>query len=136
MTGDTQCFPFYIYDEDGTNRRENITDWALTQFRTHYGDESISKWDIFYYVYGILHHPGYREKFADNLKRELPRIPFAPEIAASALTPDPSPKRERGTRHRPHLSAGVSTGASQSAAISSSSMHSVSEQPAMSSEVT
>ena len=41
----------------------------------------ITKWDIFYYVYGLLHHPGYRTKFADNLKRELPRIPFAPPLA-------------------------------------------------------
>ena len=41
-----QCFPFYIYDEDGTNRQENITDWALTEFRTHYSDDTISKWDI------------------------------------------------------------------------------------------
>ena len=71
-----QCFPFYIYDEDGGNRRENITDWALGQFRAHYGDESIDKWAIFYYVYGVLHHPVYRERYADNLKRELPRIPF------------------------------------------------------------
>jgi predicted helicase len=77
-----QCFPFYVYDEDGTNRRENITDWALEQFRTHYSDPAISKWSIFDYVYGILHHPGYRTKFADNLKRELPRIPFAPDFAA------------------------------------------------------
>jgi len=38
----------------------------------------ITKWDIFYYVYGLLHHPEYRTKFADNLKRELPRIPLAP----------------------------------------------------------
>ncbi len=79
-----QCFPFYVYDEDGTNRRENITDWALEQFRTHYGDKKISKWDIFYYVYGLLHHPGYRTKFADNLKRELPRIPFAADFRAFA----------------------------------------------------
>lgn len=79
-----QCFPFYVYDEDGTNRRENITDWALKQFREHYQDKKISKWDIFYYVYGQLHHPGYREKYADNLKRELPRIPFAPEFRAFA----------------------------------------------------
>ena len=77
-----QCFPFYIYDEDGTNRRENITDWALEQFRMHYKDPVISKWSIFDYVYGILHHPGYRAKFADNLKRELPRIPFAPDFRA------------------------------------------------------
>lgn len=40
----------------------------------------IEKWDIFYYTYAILHHPDYREKYAANLKRELPRIPFAPEF--------------------------------------------------------
>ncbi|HEY7157022.1 MAG TPA: type ISP restriction/modification enzyme, partial [Gemmataceae bacterium] len=81
-----QCFPFYvyIYDEDGSHRHENITDWALKQFRQHYGDKKINKWDIFHYVYGLLHHPGYREKFADNLKRELPRIPFAPDFHAFA----------------------------------------------------
>ena len=73
----TQCFPFYTYDEDGTNRRENITDWALAQFREHYKDDSIGKWDIFHYIYAVLHHPVYRERYADNLKRELPRIPFA-----------------------------------------------------------
>ena len=53
----TQCFPFYTYDEDGGNRRENITNWALGQFRAHYRDEIITKWDIFHYVYGLLHHP-------------------------------------------------------------------------------
>ena len=78
--GGSQCFPYYTYDEDGSNRRENITNWALAQFRTHYGDDSISKWDIFYYVYALLHHPGYRERYAADLKRELPRIPFAPEF--------------------------------------------------------
>lgn len=75
-----QCFPFYTYNADGTNRRENITDWALDKFRSRYNDPSITKWDIFYYAYGVLHHPGYREKFADNLKRELPRIPLAPDF--------------------------------------------------------
>ena len=58
----TQCFPFYTYDEDGTNRQENITDWALTEFRDHFGDDSITKWDIFHYTYALLHHPTYREK--------------------------------------------------------------------------
>ncbi len=77
-------FPFYVYDENGGNRRENITDWALAQFQDRYGDASISKWDIFYYVYGLLHHAGYRDKFADNLKRELPRIPLAPDFRAFA----------------------------------------------------
>ena len=75
-----QCFPFYIYDEDGSNRRENITEWALDRFRAHYGDDTITKWNIFHYVYGLLHHPKYRERYQANLKRELPRIPFAPEF--------------------------------------------------------
>lgn len=80
-TSDTfQCFPFYTYDEDGTNRKENITDWALEQYRTHYQNPTITKWDIFHYTYSLLHHPDYRERYAANLKRELPRIPFAPEF--------------------------------------------------------
>ena len=73
-----QCFPFYTYDEDGTNRRENITDWALTEFRKHYADNSITKWEIFHYTYALLHHPEYRTHYAANLKRDLPRIPKAP----------------------------------------------------------
>ncbi len=76
----TQCFPFYTYDEDGTNRQENITDWALAEFRNHYGDDTITKWDIFHYNYGILHHPDYREKYQANLKRDLPHIPFAEDF--------------------------------------------------------
>ena len=78
--GGTQCFPFYIYDEDGTNRRENITDWALTEFRAHYADDTITKWDIFHYNYGLLHHPTYREKYEANLKRDLPHIPFVEDF--------------------------------------------------------
>ena len=76
----TQCFPFYTYDEDGTNRRENITDWALAEFRAHYADDTITKWDIFHYNYGLLHHPEYREKYEANLKRDLPHIPFAKDF--------------------------------------------------------
>lgn len=82
--GGSQCFPFYTYDEDGSNRQENITDWALEEFREHYADDSIDKWAIFHYVYGLLHHPGYRTKYEANLKRELPRIPFAPDFWAFA----------------------------------------------------
>ena len=80
MLEKTQCFPFYTYDEDGSNRKENITDWALAQFRSRYDDPSISKWDIFYYVYALLHHPRYRERYALDLKRQLPRIPYAPDF--------------------------------------------------------
>ena len=76
----TQCFPFYTYGEDGTNRRKNITDWALAQFRAHYRDDTITKWDIFHYVYGILHHPDYRERYQANLKRDLSRLPFGSDF--------------------------------------------------------
>ena len=80
----TQCFPFYIYGEDGSNRRENITDWALKAFQNHYEDDSITKWDIFYYNYGILHHPDYRVKYQEDLKRNFPHIPFAENFWAFA----------------------------------------------------
>ena len=79
-----QCFPFYTYDEDGTNRHENITDWALARFRTHYSDDTITKWDIFHYTYGLLHHPDYRETYQANLKRDLPHIPFATDFRGFA----------------------------------------------------
>ena len=75
-----QCFPFYTYNEDGTNRRENITDWALAEFRSHYNDDTLTKWDIFHYNYGLLHQPAYREKYEANLKRDLPHIPFAKDF--------------------------------------------------------
>ena len=80
LTGDSQCFPFYTYAEDGSNRQENLTDWALKTFQQHYRSRKLTKWDIFYYVYGLLHHHDYRDKYAANLKRELPRIPYAPDF--------------------------------------------------------
>jgi predicted helicase len=63
------------------NGIDNITDWALEQFQAHYraGNgtrRAITKNAIFHYVYGVLHDPAYREKYALNLKREFPRIPF------------------------------------------------------------
>ena len=106
----TQCFPFYTYAEDGTHRRENITDWALEQFRAHYHDPSITKWDIFHYIYAVLHHPEYRERYAANLRRELPRIPFAachPEAAESSASP-------RTPNEGPMQLAGTSTAADKS----------------------
>jgi predicted helicase len=73
--------PRFRYSESG-EREENITDWSLDQFRKHYQpgrgkkDRPITKEAIFHYVYGVLHDPVYREKYALNLKREFPRIPF------------------------------------------------------------
>jgi predicted helicase len=61
---------------------DNITDWALDQFRKHYQpgrgkqERPIIKEAIFHYVYAVLHDPMYREKYALNLKREFPRVPF------------------------------------------------------------
>ncbi len=80
--GGTAGFPLYRYDKQG-NRVDNITDWALKQFRNRVFDKNpvspdhlLSKRDIFHYVYAVLHHPAYREKYRLNLKREFPRIPF------------------------------------------------------------
>ena len=77
-----QCFPLYTYDRNGkkTVQKENVTKYALEEYRFHYRDEKITKTDIFYYVYGLLHHPGYRKKYANNLSREFPHIPMAPDF--------------------------------------------------------
>jgi predicted helicase len=91
----TQTLPLYRYAKSG-ERIDNITDWALKQFRDRYKSgppspqpspatgrggksakaQAIGKEDIFHYVYAVLHDPVYRKKYALNLKREFPRIPF------------------------------------------------------------
>ncbi len=73
--GSTQCLPLYRFTGND-DRLENITGWALSQFQKHYQDKAINRLDIFHYVYAVLHNPAYREKYAQNLKREFPRIPF------------------------------------------------------------
>lgn len=98
-----QCFPLYWYQEgdikgnkhydDGTVeqaldferidaqdqfkyvRRDGVTDWILSTARKQYGSR-VTKEDIFYYVYGILHAPDYRTTFAADLKKSLPRLPL------------------------------------------------------------
>lgn len=83
-TGDSQCFPLYTYDEATGERRENITDWALAEVQARYGAEgaSLTKRDIFHCIYAILHKPDYRTKYAANLRRDLPRIPFPASFKA------------------------------------------------------
>lgn len=96
-----QCFPLYLYDEPETStpeeqgslfaastptkterkRRDAITDEGLAHFLAAYPGETISKEDLFYYVYGLLHSPEYRERYADNLSKELPRIPCVKNAA-------------------------------------------------------
>jgi len=74
----TQCFPLYVYDKSG-KKQEAISDATLTAFQEKYPElgEKITKEAIFYYIYGVLHEESYREAFAHNLTKELPRIPFA-----------------------------------------------------------
>lgn len=91
------CFPLFLYDDssdasdeltsqaglfdasasqkDCRFRRDGITDAGLNHFQVAYADRTITKADIFYYVYGLLHSQDYRERFSDNLDKELPRIP-------------------------------------------------------------
>jgi predicted helicase len=92
--GDTQCFPLYWYEEnknkqrslfdDDSNddyiKRDGITDWILKEVRTRYGTRNITKEMIFYYVYGLLHSKDYRERFAADLKKSLPRIPIVDSL--------------------------------------------------------
>ena len=91
-----QCFPQYRYqqptDAQGAlpgvgqelERIDNVTDTALRAFRVRYNDNSITKDGIFDYVYGVLHAPGYRERFANDLAKELPRLPLAHDFHAFA----------------------------------------------------
>ncbi|MCE7916876.1 MAG: damage-inducible protein, partial [Nitrosomonas sp. PRO5] len=84
-----QGFPLYLYEKIIPNtslfsqeskseeyqRRDAITDEALAYFQSAYPQARISKEDIFYYIYGLLHSEDYRERYADNLSKQLPRIP-------------------------------------------------------------
>lgn len=91
----SQCFPLYWYEEnknpqatlfddaetDKYIRRDGITDWILKEVRSRFGgSRTITKEHIFYYVYGLLHSKQYRERFADDLKKSLPRIPIVDNV--------------------------------------------------------
>jgi predicted helicase len=89
----SQCFPLYYYDErekhgktlfdsDGDEefiRRDGVSDFILERAQKQYG-KNVSKEDIFYYVYGFLHSPEYRETFANDLKKMLPRLPLVEDV--------------------------------------------------------
>ena len=94
-----QCFPRWQYPrpvdtsnttgefqvfEEAPERIDNISDTALLAFQEHYSDNTITKDDIFDYVYGVLHAPSYREQFANDLSKMIPRIPYAPDFRAFA----------------------------------------------------
>ena len=91
-----QCLPRYRYEQPTDGQRElpgiearleridNITDTALRAFRVRYSDNTITKDGIFDCVYGMLQTSGYRERFANDLTKEMPRIPMAPDYRAFA----------------------------------------------------
>ena len=94
-----QCFPRWQYPrpadtsnttsefqgfEEAPERIDNISDTALRAFQEHYGDDTITKDDIFDYVYGVLHAPSYRDQFANDLSKMIPRIPHALDFRSFA----------------------------------------------------
>ncbi|EEC24450.1 hypothetical protein HPB128_156g13 [Helicobacter pylori B128] len=74
-----QAYPLYYYDDLG-NRHYAISGYALNLFRRHYGDNSIAEEEIFYYIYAILHHKGYLEKYKNSLTKEAPRIALSDDF--------------------------------------------------------
>ena len=92
-----QCYPLWLYgkgDEDSTiftdsyepdshgyAKRSAITEDALRKFQKNLGDEIVSPEDLFFYIYGVLHVPHYRTRYANNLRIELPRIPLPKDAA-------------------------------------------------------
>ncbi|MFP5990408.1 type ISP restriction/modification enzyme [Helicobacter pylori] len=75
----TQAYPLYHYDDLG-NRYNAISGYALNLFRKHYKDNSITEEEIFYYIYAILHHKGYLEKYKNSLAKEAPRIALSEDF--------------------------------------------------------
>ncbi len=102
------CFSLFSYEGTGNERHQNITTRALNSFRVYYEDSNITREDVFHYVYALLHHPTYRVRYAANLKRELPRIPFV-GVLASAKGDAPAsflpPTTEVKVSHVPKASA-------------------------------
>ncbi|GHQ89907.1 helicase [Helicobacter pylori] len=77
--GDANAYPLYYYDDLG-NRYNAISGYALNLFRRHYQDNAITEEEIFYYIYAILHHKGYLEKYKNSLAKEAPRIALSEDF--------------------------------------------------------
>ncbi|GAA7921359.1 hypothetical protein JP0531_08720 [Helicobacter pylori] len=77
--GNANAYPLYYYDDLG-NRHDAISGYALNLFRKHYEDNSIAEEEIFYYIYAILHHKGYLEKYKNSLTKEDPRIALSEDF--------------------------------------------------------
>ncbi|GAA7355230.1 DEAD/DEAH box helicase family protein [Helicobacter pylori] len=79
LISSNQAYPLYYYDGLG-NRYYAISGYALNLFRKHYEDNSIAEEEIFYYIYAILHHKDYLEKYKNSLTKEDPRIALSPDF--------------------------------------------------------
>ncbi|GAA9672773.1 hypothetical protein HpVH120_10840 [Helicobacter pylori] len=79
LISNNQAYPLYYYDDLG-NRHYAISGYALNLFRKHYEDNSIAEEEIFYYIYAILHHKGYLEKYKNSLIKEEPRIALSEDF--------------------------------------------------------
>ncbi|GAA7855887.1 DEAD/DEAH box helicase family protein [Helicobacter pylori] len=77
--GDANAYPLYYYDDLG-NRHYAISGYALNLFRRHYKDNAIVEEEIFYYIYAVLHHKGYLEKYKNSLAKEAPRIALSEDF--------------------------------------------------------
>ncbi|GHS57337.1 hypothetical protein JP0130_10050 [Helicobacter pylori] len=77
--GNANAYPLYYYDDLG-NRYYAISGYALNLFRRHYEDNLIAEEEIFYYIYAILHHKGYLEKYKNSLTKEDPRIALSKDF--------------------------------------------------------
>ncbi|GHS00902.1 helicase [Helicobacter pylori] len=77
--GDANAYPLYYYDGLG-NRHYAISGYALNLFRKHYGDNLIAEEEIFYYIYAILHHKGYLEKYKNSLTKKDPLIALSEDF--------------------------------------------------------
>ena len=69
--------------EGMTEDTDNITDWCLSEFQTRYEDPSITKDDIWEYLYGVMHAPDWRKRYRNDLQRNLPRVPLAADLRPS-----------------------------------------------------
>ncbi|GHS01210.1 helicase [Helicobacter pylori] len=79
ISPNNQAYPLYYYDDLG-NRYNAISGYALNLFRKHYEDNAIAEEEIFYYIYAILHHKGYLEKYKNSLTKEDPRIALSEDF--------------------------------------------------------
>ena len=96
LTDTSMCYARYFYEKPDAKtkdlfadnaeqtfvRRDGVSDWGLQQIRDHYAEPNLTKDDLFWYTYGVLHSPDYRRRFLADLQKVLPRLPLARDFVA------------------------------------------------------